>query len=974
MVAIALAWAPLRSVLWNSSSLWSSSSATALPPIAPTLDEARHHFARGEFAQAEELAGSLLSANPRNSAALLLAGEAATRLGKPEVALKYYDRIPIDSGEDHLKGLWSSGGVLVHLGRLSESEAKFREALKFDPKNEVAHRNLSFILSATGRRYESLPHSLALLKLGVPTLEDLLFLGNPVHTVDHSDYLNFARKAAPNDPLPTLGMASVAMFHGKFSEASDLLQHTLAHGPHLVEAHAMLGRYYVERNDADAMHKWASNLTPEMQRHPEIWFVRGVWAQDHGDRSTAIRCFWEVLQRHPDHLRANYRLGQLLVAEGKADWARQFSDRAQRQESLNRILTVLYSEGPQPERMARVAKLTEELGRPWEAWAWNRMIVDNFPDEFGAEAASSRLLAELKTNPPRTIAFKDPEMRNALAAFPLPSGAVATALPSPGPPPVAMASAVSFVESAKRLGIGFQYVNSDDLSQPGTPIYHQLGGGIGSIDYDRDGWPDLYLSQGAPWPPSDQNLDLQDKLFHNRGGEAFVDVTEQARLGDARYSQGIAAGDLNNDGFPDLYVANIGGNRLFLNQGDGTFLEVQGEFTTRSDWSTSCAIADISGDGNPDIFVVNYLDGREPFELVCRGGKACTPGHFIGQQDQLYLSGGDGTFRRVSDEAGIVAYDGKGLGVVVADFDNSGRLSIFIANDTTANHFYVPRSKRGDVALKMEDQGMLSGLAYDRDGLAQACMGIGIDDADNDGRLDLFVTNFYNESNTLYRQVGTNLFVDDTRDANLRTPSLTKLGFGTQFLDADLDGNSDLVVTNGHVDDYRDTGAAYKMPPQFFRNLGQGRFEELPAAGLGPYFQGEYLGRSLAKTDFNRDGRPDFAVLHLDAPLAVLANETVTNNHSLTLHLVGVNCERDAIGTQVTIETDAGTWHKQLTAGDGYQASNQRVVHAGLGQSDVIRQLTVRWPHGAKQTFVNIPADQEWLAVEGRAELVAVPH
>jgi hypothetical protein len=322
----------------------------------------------------------------------------------------------------------------------------------------------------------------------------------------------------------------------------------------------------------------------------------------------------------------------------------------------------------------------------------------------------------------------------------------------------------------------------------------------------------------------------------------------------------------------------------------------------------------------------------------------------------------------------LVVAGGKGLGAVVADFDGSGRLSIFVANDTTANNFFVPQTPRGAESLRMEDQGLLAGLAYDRDGLAQACMGIGVEDADNDGRLDLFVTNFYNESNTLFRQVSRNLFVDDTRDAKLRTPSLTKLGFGTQFLDADLDGNPDLVVTNGHVDDYRDTGAAYKMPPQFFRNVGRGQFEEVPTENLGDYFRGEYLGRCLAKTDFNRDGLPDFAVLHLDAPLALLANETPTDHHFLTLHLVGVNCERDAIGTQVTIDTDSGTWRKQLTAGDGYQVSNQRVIHAGLGASPVIRKLTVRWPHGAQQVFTQVPADREWIAVEGREELVELPR
>ncbi len=946
----------------------------SLPPLAPSLHEARAHLTRGDFLQAERIAQSLLAENPRDSEVLLLAGEAATRQGRPEESLNYYSQIPADREEDYITGLWSAGSVLVHLGRLSDSEPKFREVLQLDPKNQVAHRNLAFLLCATGRRYESLPHLLALLKLGVPTLEDLLFLGNPVHTVDHSEFLTAARQAAPNDPLPTLGLASVAMFHGKKEEARELLKHTLAYGTPLPDAQALLGRYLVETDDAEGMREWNAELTPELEWHPEIWFVRGVWAQDHGETGSAIRCYWETLLRHPDHARANYRLGQLLVAEGRSDWAQVFSQRAEKQEELNRLLHPLYSEGPEPARMARAAKLTEELGRPWEAWAWYRMVADNFPGHTDADAASEKLLAVLRNNPPRSNAYPDEGMRRALAAYPLPSGVLVKADPTPPREPSVTATNVKFAELSDHLGLQFQYFNSDDPKEPGTPIYHQLGGGIGNIDFDRDGWVDFYLSQGARWPVKDESGEFQDKLFQSRGGEALVDVTERAGLGDKRYSQGVAVGDFDNDGFADIYVANIGGNRLYHNRGDGTFSELIGEFSSCPDWTTSCVIADITGDGNPDLFDVNYLEGRQPFELKCRGGKSCSPNNFIGQQDQLYVSQGDGTFRRATEEAGLVAYDGKGLGALVADFDGSGRLAIFVANDTTANHFFVPQSARGAPALNMADQALLAGLAFDRDGLAQACMGIGFDDADNDGLWDLFVTNFYNESNSLYRQVSSNLFSDDTRAAELRTPSLTKLGFGTQFLDADLDGNPDLIVTNGHVDDYRDTGAAYKMPPQFFRNRGRGVFDELPAAELGEYFRGEYLGRALAKTDFNRDGRPDFVVLHLDAPLALLANETRTSNHFLALHLAGRTCDRDAIGARVTIETDAGTRHKQLTAGDGYQVSNERMIHAGLGHAEVIRRLKIRWPHGARQEFAEVPADRQWLAIEGRAELVEVPR
>lgn len=983
-----------RSVVWAllliaglavfvASGIWKDVAATiralvgespgALPPLRPTLDEARRKLTEGDLAAASAMLRELVVDQPHSSQVLLLAGEVATKQGHVEEALRYYSAMPADKSPEFITGLWSAGGILLHSGRLSECEPKFRSILAIDPKNEIAHRNLAFLLCATGRRFESLPHLFALLQLGVATIEDLLFLGNPVHTVDQSDFLNFARKTSPQDPMPAIGLASVALFNGKRDEARLLLKDALANNTDILEAQALLGRLYVETNDSAGLKEWNRQLNSRAELHPEIWFVRGVWAEEHGEPEAAIRCYWETLRRHPDYARANYRLGQLLVARGAPEWAKTFSLRAEKQEELNRVLGPIYNEGPKVDRMSRAAKLTEELGRLWEAWAWNQSVASSFPEHPTARHDAQRLLKELQKKPPRVIAFTDREMRSELAKYPLPSG---TRTPREPQPLRELASAdqpIRFSEVAHQTGIDFQYVNGDEPDVPGTPIYQQLGGGIAALDFDRDGWTDLYLSQGSRWPPDEKQRKYLDKLFQNRAGHGFADITQLAGLEEARYSQGACAGDFDNDGFTDLYVANIGGNRLYRNEGDGTFSEVFAEFSNREDWTTSCLIADINGDTFPDVFDVNYLDGRTPFDLVCRGGKSCTPNHFMGQQDQLYLNSGDGSFLRVTEAAGLLVPDGKGLGVVAADFDGTGRLSLFVANDTTANCFYTHQSPRGAEPLQMANHALLSGLAFDRDGRAQACMGVAVDDEDNDGLLDMYVTNFYNESNTLYKQVSEDLFIDATREANLREPSLKMLGFGTQYLDADLDGNPDLVVTNGHVDDYTDTGAAYKMPAQFYRNRGDGKYEEVSPQSLGPFFQGAFLGRSLARLDFNRDGRPDFAVLHLDAPFALLANETKTSNHFLVLHLVGLNCAREAIGTRVTIKTSSGTRHRQLTAGDGFLACNQRTLHVGLGPAEQIELLTIQWPHGVQQNFEQIAVDREWLAVEGRTELIELP-
>ncbi|HND51483.1 MAG TPA: VCBS repeat-containing protein, partial [Pirellulaceae bacterium] len=465
---------------------------------------------------------------------------------------------------------------------------------------------------------------------------------------------------------------------------------------------------------------------------------------------------------------------------------------------------------------------------------------------------------------------------------------------------------------ARDVGVDFVFRNGGRSETAGEFMYEFSGGAAAVLDFDRDGWPDLYLSQGADWPPSADQKRFLDQLYRNQGDGRFVEVAGTAGIFENGFSQGVAVGDFDNDGFPDLYVGNIGPNRLFRNNGDGTFDDVTVESGTAGDsWTTSCAMADLNGDGMPDLYVTNYLADDRLFDKPCLmpdgSPRLCTPHEFPAAQDRLYLNLGDGRFVDVTEKVGIKVPDGKGLGVVVGDFDGSGRLGVFVANDAVPNFLFM-----SDVAYKpgestpfaLSEQAFVAGVAVDGEGRAQACMGVALGDADGDGRLDIFVTNFRNESNTLYvsktpPDATSILFVDDTRRAGLRAPSFEMLGFGTQFLDADLDGREDLVVTNGHVGDLRHHGVEYMMRPQFFRNIGQGRYAELRGDEIGPFFDEKHLGRGLAKWDWNRDGRPDFVVNQLQEPAAILTNETSRPGHFLDVRLSGTRSSRDAIGTRV---------------------------------------------------------------------------
>ena len=314
--------------------------------------------------------------------------------------------------------------------------------------------------------------------------------------------------------------------------------------------------------------------------------------------------------------------------------------------------------------------------------------------------------------------------------------------------------------------------------------------------------------------------------------------------------------------------------------------------------------------------------------------------------------------------------NGKGLGIIAADFDRSGKLSLFVANDVAPNFFFSNQTSQPGSRPQFVEQALLMGLSLNADAQQESSMGVAADDANGDGLIDLFITNFDNESNTLYCQQPGQIFLDVTQSSNLTDRSVPLLGWGTQFIDGELDGMPDLIVTNGHVNDLRSKGRPYQMPPQYFRNTGKGRFEELSSQTLGPFFEGQYLGRGMARVDWNRDGLEDVVISHLDVPVALLTNTTQKRGHSLSLRLVGVESARDAIGTTVTVKSGNRTLVRQLTAGDGNQSSNQRLLVFGLGESSQAHRVEVRWPSGRIQEFENLAADTEYIVVEGYSDPV----
>ena len=942
------------------------------PPDPALLTAADLALQERRADDAVRLTERYLRKSPKSAAALYRKAQAADQRRRKDEALKILAEVLAeDSSSEAVQCAILAGQICLEQGRARDAEQHYRRALLHAPQDVTANRLLMNLLTVEGRRWESRSNLLELVIQKRSTLEELMILGNFWTIYEDLAELKRLRDAQPQDPLPLLVPAQMAGREHQMDKARELVRQVLQVYPELVEAHALLGWTWAQDRKLTAeLGAWEKGLPAQAEEHPTIWLVRGSGAEQLGQREAAVRCFWEALRRDPNYDVAAYRLSVALAEIQETEAAGIVRRRSEKLLDLAATITQIHREKMEvSDKFRKVAEAMSWLGRQREAWAWYSIIAARDPSQSWANAEAERLKVKMKNAPYLSLAETHPDLTLDFASYPLPKWPE-TVQPAvvgvkPGPK-----SAIRFVDSAAAAGIHFTYYNGD---LPGKArILGDLGGGVAILDYDGDFWPDIYLTQGAEWPVDYASTKYRDRLFRNLGNGKFEDVTLAAGLGDNSFSHGAAAGDFDNDGFPDLYLANCGVNRLYHNNGDGTFADVapQAGIIT-NDWTSSCLVADLNGDGHPDLFDVNYLE-RDALHRICPDGP-CGPHHFLAQQDRLLLNWGDGTFRDVSRQAGINGKEGKGLGIVAADFALDGRLSLFVANDTTPNFFYNNSTPSGELVPRFSENGVLSGLAYDRNGLAQACMGVAADDATGDGFVDLYVTNFYNESNTFYApEVPGKTFADQTAEFGLRDGSMQMLGFGTQFIDGELDGWPDLILTNGHVQDRSMEGIPYKMRPQFFRNLAGENFEELTPDSLGPFFSGQYLGRGLARVDWNRDGREEVVISHLGSPAALLTNQTTTAGHFVALQLRGTLGSRDAIGTVAKVTIGKRTITRQLTAGDGYQASNQRQLIFGVGSAEKIDHLEIRWLGGKTQTFTDVSIDAQYIAIEGRETLFKV--
>lgn len=527
----------------------------------------------------------------------------------------------------------------------------------------------------------------------------------------------------------------------------------------------------------------------------------------------------------------------------------------------------------------------------------------------------------------------------------------------------ALQAAPRYTEVTREAGLDFVHHNGAGGRKY---VIETVGPGCAFFDYDGDGHLDIYLVDGAETPGTVLPGKPMHRLYHNQGNGHFADVTAATGAGNTGYGMGCAAADYDNDGDQDLFVSNFGPDALYRNDG-GRFTEVTARAGVSDTlWSSSCAFADVDNDGLLDLYVANYHNFSYTNHKVCAEGGSglqlyCGPESFDGVRDFLYHNEGDGIFRDVTAQVGLLNTTGKELGVVFGDVDRDGDQDLYLANDKTANLLYLNDGKG-----HFEENALLAGVAYNGDGKVSAGMGVDMADYDDDGWLDLFVTNFQWETNTLYRNNGDDTFVDQTYDANLGKDSIPYLKWGTRIFDFDNDGDRDIFVASGHlesdVEKYENT--TFRQLNQLFVNDGSNRFD-LEREVVGTGLDIKKVSRGAAFGDYDDDGDVDILVANCADTPDLLRNDGGNENNYLRVKLQGTRSNRDGIGG--IVEVFSGTLHQLdlVRSGASFLSQSDLRLSFGLGHRTVVDRLKVTWPSGLVEELKNIPINRDLTLVEG---------
>jgi tetratricopeptide (TPR) repeat protein len=967
------AWA-LGSIIVLIGLAWWSARTVANRRFATGLTWARKEINTGRVDAARRWLEALPKSRLSDPDAADLLGVCEHEAGNYEAALAAWSLIPPSSPRTHAAVLARAQTLVTNLGRFADAEAVLESALRQPGSSSVELRH------ALGQLYfwESRPAAMRRLIIegrrewrnSAAELRDLWQIDDATVAIeDVRAAIAAASRLAPNDDRVWLAQAGLDTLEGRFDEAKhrlDACAKRRPDDPGVWEARLKLAR---ASGDPAGAQRALAHLPADALPESELLDIGAWFAARRGDFEDERRILERRIKVGPVDLAAFEWLAVLYRESGRTDQSALLRRRKSELDPLKDRYRRLLVEREPVSHFDEPATLAEALDRPIEAYGWWTLAYRQRPGDSAAFEGLRRLAKRIEATPGMmsgTLLDRMASLLPASAGGPPLLRTAVSQVRAPSPLP----ALASFRDDAGPGGLHFVFDNGQSYSRQ---LPETTAGGVGLLDFDGDGWLDIYVVQGGAFPPDSTRPNTGDRLFRNQRDGTFVDATEPSGI--ARmprgFGHGVAVGDIDNDGRADLFITRWQSYALYHNRGDGTFEDstARAGLAGDRDWPTSAAFADFDNDGDLDLYVCHYLvwDAMHPglCERKPQPGEPvdpsrrydyCMPNPFPSQPDHLFRNDG-GRFVDVTDLAGIVDPNGRGLGVIAADLDDDGWVDLFVANDTTANYYY--RNKGG---MRFEEIATSAGIACNAVGAFQAGMGTACGDVDGDGLPDLLVTNFYGESTSYFKNMGKGMFADQTSTIGLAAASRFVLGFGIALFDANNDGRLDLAQTNGHVVDSR-PAFPLEMPGLIMIGDDNGRLSDITAK-IGPPWSTPRIGRGLAVGDLDNDGRTDVVIVPHRTPLAFLHNQTNSGGRAVDFLLQGTRSNRDGVGAVVTIKAGGRTRRGWRYGGGSFQSASDPRVHFGLGQ-DRIDEVEVRWPSGQVDRFANLQSDRSYRLREG---------
>ena len=910
------------------------------------------------------------------------------------------DQLPA-SAVVELNRVAESFDSLLQAERYDQAESFLQECIQTQPDAPGPHRLLAQLLNSQGRRFEASQSVRQLIRLRSTSRIELLSLidiGGPFLLVDFRPIVRDGSAALFGMHEARRIWSSARPDYPKaIRQLKQIDQRYHSHPAYV----ALSLRFYAESGQWKSFEKSLADSPVDVAQHPEYWLALGAWYLDRNEVNQATAALIECLKLDPTNRNA---LRMLIESQDSMDdesmlllqsWLADL-------EKLFRI-----SRDATPDQISWIIGTLQKRIRPWEAAGWTKVVLEggrrSIPTEVveKLDATHAQItqweakynqdqirLIRLQQNIPKTL--QNVPTPKAIGRESLRANSIASRIGNENASSDNSQQVFRFDAVAKNRGIDTAYVNHYPSSGSDFFLYQANGGGLAVIDYDLDGNLDTYMAQAGGTPFESNSV--ANQMFRQFDGR-FIETTDLVSDHELGYGQGVCVGDVNQDGFPDIVVANIGRNELLINQGDGTFLRRRDLLEQNEPrWTSSIGLADLDGDHLPDMVEVNYINDPRALTTRCKQPfDVCQPQTFTNAKDQFFRSKGDGSFERIDERNKATWFVGDaenryGFGVIIANFDDRCGNDLFISNDGDLNHFWqstcdpskadpgqTPENEAPSTdSYRLAESATLAGCAVGRSGNSQACMGVAAGDLDGNGRLDLHVCNFFGESSNLFLQVRPGFFSDDIIRRGIEPLSKQYLGFGTQAADFDNDGRLDLFVLNGHIFNREDPDEPFRMRPQLLAGGERGfASAKLDASEESiAFWNRPAIGRTVAVGDFNRDGKADLICNHLDQPVEILENKTESGGRWITFELIGTFSERDAIGAKVKVIADGTETTGWMIGGDGYMCTNESVVHLGLGQDcHAIERVEIGWPSGKQQSFSNLNTDQRYLVVEGATEI-----